>query len=193
MENKRQIDMNDTVYIDNTRPWSIGFSALTLNNHSGFLVPANAKEWFGLDVQEVKAQIRARNTAFVGSDGKGSHASFRICDPDMREYLLGSSKETFHLTEDKVDEVFSKKTKATFKSTLDELITSDSEAIIFKRRFEELDLTNEPKWKENMVWEKLREYGYKPSAEDLDYLMRERAIEYYKDHPIRNEYRDTLI
>lgn len=193
MGTERKIDMSETVYIDNTRPWDVSFASLTINNHKGYLVPANAKEWFGVDVQEVKAQIRARNVAFVGKDGKGSHACFRICDPDMRKYFFGSDAETFHISKEKIDEVFSKKTKASVKSAIDALITNHSEARIFKMRFEELDLSNEPQWKVDMVWDKLREHGYKPISEDLNYLIREQAIEYYKNHPIRSDYKDTLI
>lgn len=193
MGTTRSINMNDTVYIDNTRPWDIGFASLTMNNHKGYNVPANAKEWFGLDVQEVHAQIRARNIAFVGQDGKGSHACFHICDPAMRKYFFGSEAETFHVSNDKIDEVFAKKTKATVKSAIDALVTNESEARIFKMRFDELDLSDEPQWKVDIAWNKLREYGYKPISEDLNYLIREQAIEYYKNHPIRSEYKDTLI
>ena len=83
---KREIQLTDRVFIENTRNWSVGFRAI--ESAKDIVIPASAKKYAQLNVAEVMAQIQFGNVMFCGIDGIGNNAYLKILDNDIRKYVF---------------------------------------------------------------------------------------------------------
>lgn len=83
---KREIQLTDRVFIENTRNWGLGFRAI--ESQKDISIPAGAKRYAQLNVAEVMAQIQEGNIMFCGVDGLGNNAYLKILDDDVRKYVF---------------------------------------------------------------------------------------------------------
>ena len=78
VKSKREIQLTDRVFLENTRNWELGFRAV--ETQRDITIPPNAKKFAQLNVGEVMAQIQEGNGMFCGTDGFGNNAYLKILD-----------------------------------------------------------------------------------------------------------------
>lgn len=101
----REFSRNDRVRVDNCYAWDIGFrSSVTRED---ITIPAGAKGYALLTVDQVEEEIMRQNVFFVGTDGLGDHAGLQICDPDMYKYLFRCEDHTHHVSKESIIELLS--------------------------------------------------------------------------------------
>lgn len=163
LENK--YDDNMDVAFDNLYNWDITFPlySMTLNNHADIVIKANEKNNMRLTFGELKKQINNRNIAFVGS-GHGNHAALHIVDADIREALLGE-KNPIQFSTERVEKMIAYKSRDSFKKALDELVATNAEARMLCKMWNDLDIYNMERFKENAMAEKLALYQMTPYEE----------------------------
>lgn len=131
------------VEIENLLPWSVGFQPHTLADKKGIVVEGghfNAdgsykKSFYRqLTLEEVIEQISAENVAFIGTDGKGAHACFKICDFELYKTafdLPDATEFPVQLTQEAVENLLKINDQKKFKKELEELVVTQSEKRAF--------------------------------------------------------------
>lgn len=144
MENIKEFQRNDRVKVDNCYAWDIGFrSSVTRED---ITIPAGAKGYALLTLDQVEEEIMRQNIFFVGTDGLGDHAGLKICDPDMYKYLFRTEDKTHHIGRDALLEVLKLSGKQKFMDAVAELIATSSEARMCLYFMADID------WSEFLGW-----------------------------------------
>jgi len=125
------MELTDKVRIKNLCAWPLYFRRS--NGMGDIKIPANAKDYAGLDVAEVQTQIQLGNPLFVGdgSSNQGDHARLYIIDDKQRKELLGydadSTEDSLVLSVDTMKELFAIRKKEDFQKRLGELVSTVAE------------------------------------------------------------------
>ena len=126
---KREIQLTDRVFIENTRNWSVGFRAI--ESAKDIVIPASARKYAQLNVAEVMAQIQVGNVMFCGTNGIGDNAYLKILDDDVRKYVFSLDENDDHepiiLDEKSVKDLLDIKNKEEFKRRLSELVVTEGD------------------------------------------------------------------
>lgn len=133
---------SDRVSIDNLCDWVISFESFESNR--GIDIPDGVKNYKNLTVAEVDSQVKTGNIGFVGTDGFGSHAPFRINDPVIREYVFGEAVDPVQLTEDAVRELLAIQNKQKFYNALESLVVTKAEKRMIVRLVERVGIDDVP-------------------------------------------------
>lgn len=152
----REFSRNDRVRVDNCYAWDIGFrSSVTRED---ITIPAGAKGYALLTVDQVEEEIMRQNVFFVGTDGLGDHAGLQICDPDMYKYLFRTEDKTHHIGKDALLEVLKLSGKQKFMDAVAELIATSSEARMCLYFMADIDWSEYLGWKYDVLVERCREF-----------------------------------
>lgn len=138
------IKPSDRVSIDNLCDWVISFESYETNR--GIDIPDGVKNYKNLTVAEVDSQVKTGNIGFVGTDGFGSHAPFRINDPVIREYVFGEPVDPIQLTEDAVRELLAIQNKQKFYKALESLVVTKAEKRMIVRLVERVGMDDVPSY-----------------------------------------------
>lgn len=138
------IKPSDRVSIDNLCDWVVSFEGFETNR--GIIIPEGVKNYKNLTVAEVDAQVKTGNIGFIGTDGFGSHAPFRINDPVIREYVFGEAVDPIQLTEDAVRELLSIQNKQKFYETLESLVVTKAEKRMIVRLVMKVGMDDVPSY-----------------------------------------------
>lgn len=156
MESIREFSRNDRVKVDNCYAWDIGFrSSITRED---ITIPAGAKGYALLTVDQVEEEIMRQNIFFVGTDGLGDHAGLQICDPDMYKYLFRTEDKTHHIGRDALLEVLKLSGKQKFMDAVAELIATSSEARMCLYFMADIDWSEFLGWKHEVLVERCRAF-----------------------------------
>lgn len=121
--------MANNVLVNNLCSWPLYFNRA--EGHGSFMIPANAKGFPLLSMDEIKTQIQMNNPLFVGTDGMGSHARIQfVNDAERREaFGLGEEikQEPIILNDASIKELLAIKTKTKFKDKLNQLVHTEAE------------------------------------------------------------------
>ena len=119
----------NNVLVNNLCAWPLSFRRLA--GQGEVEIPANARNFPLLSVEEVMSQIQTNNVMFVGTDKMGSHARIRIVDEAQRKELFGlvdvDVEPPVLLNEDSVKELLSIRSKAKFNEQLAKMVKTDAE------------------------------------------------------------------
>lgn len=152
----REFSRNDRVRVDNCYAWDIGFrSSVTRED---ITIPAGAKGYALLTVDQVEEEIMRQNVFFVGTDGLGDHAGLQICDPDMYKYLFRTEDKTHHIGKDALLEVLKLSGKPKFTEAVAELVCTSSEARMCLYFMTDIDWSEYLGWKYDVLVERCREF-----------------------------------
>ncbi|EES78326.1 hypothetical protein RSAG_00283 [Ruminococcus sp. 5_1_39BFAA] len=152
----REFSRNDRVKVDNCYAWDIGFrSSVTRED---ITIPAGAKGYALLTMDQVEEEIMRQNIFFVGTDGLGDHAGLKICDPDMYKYLFRTEDKTHHISKDTLLEVLKLSGKQKFMDAVAELIATSSEARMCLYFMTDIDWSEYLGWKYDVLVERCREF-----------------------------------
>lgn len=152
----REFSRNDRVRVDNCYAWDIGFrSSVTRED---ITIPAGAKGYALLTMDQVEEEIMRQNIFFVGTDGLGDHAGLKICDPDMYKYLFRTEDKTHHISKDTLLEVLKLSGKQKFMDAVAELIATSSEARMCLYFMTDIDWSEYLGWKYDVLVERCREF-----------------------------------
>ncbi len=138
------------VEIENLMPWEVGFPARAdhlMMTQGGYCVDGGKyiylpekdeyqykKGKFKITVEELIQQISSGNRGFVGTDGEGKHACFRINDLELYKTVfdLPDAKELpVQLTQEAIENLFKITTAKKFSEELEKLVVTDSEKKAF--------------------------------------------------------------
>ena len=130
------------VEIENLLPWQVGFKPYTLPEKKGVILDGGyfkdgeyKKSIFRqMTLEELITQISCENVAFIGTDGKGSHAAFRICDFEIYKVAFDLPDATdlpVQLTQDAISKLLKISDLKKFKKGLEELVVTQSEKRAF--------------------------------------------------------------
>lgn len=152
----REFSRNDRVRVDNCYVWDIGFrSSVTRED---ITIPAGAKGYALLTVDQVEEEIMRQNVFFVGTDGLGDHAGLKICDSDMYKYLFRTEDKTHHIGKDALLEVLKLSGKLKFTEAVAELVCTSSEARMCLYFMTDIDWSEYLGWKYDVLMERCREF-----------------------------------
>lgn len=152
----REFSRNDRVRVDNCYAWDIGFrSSVTRED---ITIPAGAKGYALLTVDQVEEEIMRQNVFFVGTDGLGDHAGLQICDPGMYKYLFRTEDKTHHISRDALLEVLKLSGKPKFTDAVAELIATSSEARMCLYFMTDIDWSEYLGWKYDVLVKRCREF-----------------------------------
>lgn len=147
--------MANNVLVNNLCSWPLYFNRA--EGHGSFMIPANAKGFPLLSMDEIKTQIQMNNPLFVGTDGMGSHARIQfVNDAERREaFGLGEEvkQEPIILNDASIKELLAIKTKTKFKEKLNQLVHTEAE----KRMLVEIAFANGAENAESWKVDALRE------------------------------------
>ena len=124
-----ELNLDAKVTVKNLAGWKVTFARL----HDGvgdIVIAENGKQ--RLSRNEVQAQINSGNKLFVGTDGRGSHATIYIDDAPTRE-LVGfddDGEKQLVFTDDTVKKMFSM-TDSEFEVNLPKYIATRAEKYAF--------------------------------------------------------------
>lgn len=106
-----------------------------------------------LPLEEIKAQIRARNTFFIGTDGRGNHACIAIMDDDVRRELfyIRDDEMTELLTLDAVKDLLAISNQDDFAQRLRELVVTNAERRMIGKLAEEAGVDDLAAWKGRLI------------------------------------------
>lgn len=145
MEIIKEFQRNDRVKVDNCYAWDIGFrSSVTRED---ITIPAGAKGYALLTVDQVEEEIMRQNAFFVGTDGLGDHAGLKICDPDMYKYLFRCEDHTHHVSKESIVELLKLSSKAKYTEAMEETIKTASEARMCLYYMNDFEWTDYLGWK----------------------------------------------
>lgn len=131
------------VEVENLLPWAVGFQAYTLAERKGIVVEGGHFKEDGsykksvyrqLTLEEIIEQISSENIAFIGTDGKGAHACFKICDFELYKVafdLPDATEFPIQLTQEAVENLLKINDQKKFKKELEELVVTPSEKRAF--------------------------------------------------------------
>lgn len=149
MENIKEFQRNDRVKVDNCYAWDVGFrSSVTRED---ITIPAGAKGYALLTVDQVEEEIMRQNAFFVGTDGLGDHAGLKICDPDMYKYLFRCEDHTHHLSKESIVELLKLSSKAKYTEAMEETIKTASEARMCLYYMNDFEWTDYLGWKRDIL------------------------------------------
>ena len=138
------LNMDEKIQIRNLCNWALSFKRI--DSIGDVLIPANST--MRVARGEVFTQAQSGNNLFTGTDGLGSHARIYIDDRDTRvelDFESDDGKRTQNvLSDDKIREIFSIKTKTTYeKAGKVSVVTQAEKAVISnavkKFKFNEYD------------------------------------------------------
>lgn len=138
------VRLNERVAIDNLCDWDICF--VSMETGKDITIPAGIKNYKGLTVAEVDSQTKDGNVAFCGSDGMGAHASIRILDPVIREYVFQEPVDPLQMTEEVVKKMLAIQNKADFQKTLYDLAATNHEKRMLVRLIEKIGKDDIPSY-----------------------------------------------
>lgn len=149
MEIIKEFQRNDRVKVDNCYAWDIGFrSSVTRED---ITIPAGAKGYALLTVDQVEEEIMRQNAFFVGTDGLGDHAGLKICDPDMYAYLFRCEDHTYHIRKESIVELLKLSSKSKYTEAMEEAIKTASEARMCLYYMNDFEWTNYLCWKRDIL------------------------------------------
>ena len=122
---EKEINLKTQVLIDNLMPWDVYFHSDTLKCDVG--VEGGRRGFGKMSVNDVIEEIRNENVAFVGVDGVGGHAAFRVVDDDIYKFLFNVDKRSPQMTKDVLDGVFKQKSRTKLADYLKENFPTKSE------------------------------------------------------------------
>lgn len=140
----KEFNRNDRVEIKSMCAWDIGFRSDYARKD--IVVPGNATNYKLLTIDMVEEEILKQNFAFVGADGLGNHAAFKIVDPEVYKYLFRCEDKTVHFDKEALDDMLKLSTKTKFKDALDDMIVTRAEARMG------LYYMNDIKWEDMLGW-----------------------------------------
>ena len=121
--------MENNVLVNNLNPWPLYFKRAT--GIGDIMIPAEAKGFPLLSMDEIKTQIQMNNVMFTGTDGMGSHARIQIIDEEQRKEAFGITgtdvKAPVLLDASAVKELLAIRAKGKFHDRLAELVQTDAE------------------------------------------------------------------
>ena len=138
------IKPSDRVSIDNLCDWDIGFTSYETNRD--IVISGGVKNYRNLTVAEIDAQVKNGNIAFCGENGFGDHASIRINDPLVREYVFQEPIDPVQLTEDAVRNLLSIQDKRKFNQMLSELVVKRHEKRMIVRLVDKIGKDDIPSY-----------------------------------------------
>lgn len=149
MEIIKEFQRNDRVKVDNCYAWDIGFrSSVTRED---ITIPAGAKGYALLTVDQVEEEIMRQNAFFVGTDGLGDHAGLKICDPDMYAYLFRCEDHTHHISKESIVELLKLSSKSKYTEAMEEAIKTASEARMCLYYMNDFEWTDYLGWKRDIL------------------------------------------
>lgn len=149
MEIIKEFQRNDRVKVDNCYAWDIGFrSSVTRED---ITIPAGAKGYALLTVDQVEEEIMRQNIFFVGTDGLGNHAGLKICDPDMYKYLFRCEDHTHHVSKESIVELLKLSSKSKYTEAMEEAIKTASEARMCLYYMNDFEWTDYLGWKSDIL------------------------------------------
>ena len=124
-----ELNLDAKVTVKNLAGWKVTFARL----HDGvgdIVIAENGKQ--RLSRNEVQAQINSGNKLFVGTDGRGSHATIYIDDAPTREWVGfdDDGEKQLVFTDDTVKKMFSM-TDSEFEINLPKYIATRAEKYAF--------------------------------------------------------------
>lgn len=135
---------SDRVSIDNLCDWDIGF--VGIETKRDITIAGGVKNFRSLTVAEVDAQVKTGNVAFCGEDGFGKHASIRINDPLIREYVFQEAVDPLQLTEENVKKLLAIQDKKKFHQALSDLVVKNHEKKMITRIVERIGRDDMPSY-----------------------------------------------
>ena len=119
----------NNVLVNNLCAWPLSFRRLA--GQGEVEIPANARNFPLLSVEEVMSQIQTNNVMFVGTDKMGSHARIQIVDEAQRKELFGidgvECDPPVLLDLESVKALLAIKTKTKFNEQLQAMVKTDAE------------------------------------------------------------------
>ena len=157
MGNVKEFQRKDRVKVDNCYAWDISF-------HSGvtredITIPAGAKGYALLTVDQVEEEILRQNFFFIGTDGFGDHAGLKICDPEMYKYLFRKDDETRHISKEALMDVLKLSNRQKLEDVVvRELIRTTSEARMCLYYMSDINWSEFLGWKHDILVARCREF-----------------------------------
>jgi len=112
--------------IRNLCAWTLYFKRQLAPGDISLEPPGSYSDY--LEIEELQAQIRARNKFFTGEDGRGAHARILIVDDDVRRSVLGeASDDAIVLTKNAVAELLGINDRDAFSARLGALVVTTAE------------------------------------------------------------------
>lgn len=132
--------------------------------HSGvtredITIPAGAKGYALLTVDQVEEEILRQNFFFIGTDGLGDHAGLKICDPEMYKYLFRKDDETRHISKEALMDVLKLSNRQKLEDVVvRELIRTTSEARMCLYYMSDINWSEFLGWKHDILVARCREF-----------------------------------
>ena len=147
VKSKKEIQLTDRVFLENTRNWELGFRAI--ETQRDITIPPNAKKFAQLNVGEVMAQIQE------GTDGFGNNAYLKILDEDIRRYVFSldenDNNKPVILDIDSVKALFAINNKADFMAELSRLVVTEGDKKMIIPLAKEVGIDNVAVYKRNEI------------------------------------------
>lgn len=124
------------VEFKNLCPWDVGFYVYNDRTGTDFDILISGDEVCKkLTYGQIENEIFKNNIAFVGLDGVGGHAAFRITDDTAYKKLFGVDKRSPQLTEDVIKKIFGESDRKKFREMLEEYVVTQGEKRIMSVYF----------------------------------------------------------
>lgn len=134
---QKEIKLDEKVNVFNIATHQVGYSQVGGGTGTRF----GANGTVRVRREEIVQQVQNGNRLYVGTDGRGSHATLVIEDKATRE-LLGFEgddiKEQNVLTEEKVKKIFALKTFTAFEKNIVDAVVTRNEKLYLKQLIKKL-------------------------------------------------------
>lgn len=140
---QKEIKLDEKVNVFNIATHQVGYSH---GNGAGTRFGANGT--VRVRREEIIQEVQNGNRLYVGTDGRGSHATLVIDDKETREYLGFEGediKEQNVLTEDKVKRIFALKTFTAFQKNIVDAVVTRNEKLYLKQLIKKLKFNEHDK------------------------------------------------
>lgn len=153
VKSKKEIQLTDRVFLENTRNWELGFRAV--ETQRDITIPPNAKKFAQLNVGEVMAQIQEGNGMFCGTDSFGNNAYLKILDEDIRRYVFSldenDNNDPVILDINSVKALLGISNKADFMAELSRLVVTEGDKKMIIPLAKEVGIDNVAVYKRNEI------------------------------------------
>lgn len=141
------LNMDEKIQVKNLCDWTVSFKRI--DSVGDILVPAHTT--VRISRGEVFSQVQSNNVLFIGTDNIGSHARLYIVDKDTRVELGFESEDGKTtqkvISDEKVKEIFSIKSKIAFEKAVKENIVTQAEKAVIAHSVKKFKLNEYDKIK----------------------------------------------
>lgn len=141
------LNMDEKIQVKNLCDWTVSFKRI--DSVGDILIPAHTT--VRISRGEVFSQVQSNNVLFIGTDNIGSHARLYIVDKDTRVELGFESEDGKTtqkvISDEKVKEIFSIKSKIAFEKAVKENIVTQAEKAVIAHSVKKFKLNEYDKIK----------------------------------------------